>query len=506
METLTSQESYAQQFYYINGNPTCPDNSCGVGKSLQSMVLALLAMPLIPTEERPAVDDADPDADGGLSYFSTPAAASHAVYWGFYLPLTLFYISLFTHKTGPEVEKMHEWISLTCRKRRKLSLVQKGHKRTGRESSSGALINAFLRLFDAQYVLWVEYTRPLGTLDPDLNQNKKIAKSLRKELDERWSEEKEKRSKLRPDIYSPWNELADRLALLFEEIFQKIDECNRETPSAEKPSPKVIDVDEFLMRRSLTQKIRAPRPVDVRISLPFVSVKLKEKSTFYGGDSHWIPWEVSCVSYATSTQCEWQMNRYEEDHEFHFDIYRRFLLPSFSIIPSWDDPSETTIVNWWHVEPGCLLAVSLTDAFVSLLLNYADHLRPKEEDIPVQVAPPDYYSPSLNPVAISEEHTRTHAVTKPVNGDQSLQLAKEESSMEPGQFSPKRPPESYNQLVAPQNEEPDLINRLPSESVVEPAILAFASVSEHPKEYTQHEKPSLNSVGSNLKCQVTFGC
>lgn len=372
MDDFTSYESYIRRFFYVNGKSVHPDNACQAGKDLQVVVNGILAMA---GEERPNFEEGDPDAEGGLSYVSTPPgpATIYAIYWGLYHPLSLFYICLFT--TGSKVEKMHEWIALTCRKRRKLSAAQKAHKRSARESSSGAIINLFLRWFDALFVLWIEHKHPGGTLDMELPEKRKTAKRLRKELDDRWSEEQERRSKMLPDIYTPMQELNDRLALLFDEICKAAHQRNWDSRSTDNSNPKVVDVENFLNRRSLTQTIRAPRPVNVRVSLPFVSVRVKEKSTFYGDDPQWIPWEVICVNYAISTQCELQMKRDESDHEVKFDSYRRFLLPSFFVIPSWDDQSDSTIADWWHTEPGCLLASS----FIQLYVNNLPMIGPTDE-------------------------------------------------------------------------------------------------------------------------------
>lgn len=169
--------------------------------------------------------------------------------------------------------------------------------------------------------------------------------------------------------------MIDRLALLIDEVGHQKNilsaAAGRTFDEKSIPGPLVKDVVEFLGKRKPTVYIRAPHPVDVKVSLPFISLRLKESSKLYGEDSRWAPWEITSTNYLIDLQCLLQMQVTLEvpdeaarlDHHISKALTqcRQFFLPNFFLLTSWDDTLGNTIADWWNVEAVCLLAASIAE-------------------------------------------------------------------------------------------------------------------------------------------------
>lgn len=302
-----------------------------------------------------------------------PTPASDQVRWSLYWPLTLHYIATFVDEPEANMTKM--WISYACdRARWRMESTGWENKlRFGESIPCSALINALLRWTEALF------------MKPKSSKHQKVWRQLGRSrynlMEELWEIHHDQRMKHNfADIYSPLHELSDRLALL-------VDELNSVAISEHESLPgKVHGVKKHLDKRVVTTYIRAPHAVDIRVSLPYVSLRIKERTSLYAENLRWTPWELACNNHLIKMQCFCELRRSRPHYEIVglvseiFDLdCGKFLQSSLSIVPSWDHTFENTVANWWNLEPAVLLASCLVDALMATLPAAVD-VEPSLED------------------------------------------------------------------------------------------------------------------------------
>ncbi|KAF8535139.1 hypothetical protein BDD12DRAFT_856706 [Trichophaea hybrida] len=225
-----------------------------------------------------------------------------------------------------------------------------------RNNVAESVLHSFLTWFNALF----------SVLTSPTTENSEHEQSARDELKDRWDTEKQRRiNTSRPlNLYTKVDELNDRMALLIGEL--------RYHPSSGLAKILIKDVQESVLQRQGTIKIKSPRPTDLRITSPYVTIRIKDSRPPVGEVAHWSPWELTCTNYLINLRSHYNTLRgcvkLKEKRipanrmNVTFDIgCRPFIQRGYSMVASWDETSWCTLSEWWCTETASLFAATLLD-------------------------------------------------------------------------------------------------------------------------------------------------
>jgi hypothetical protein len=246
----------------------------------------------------------------------------------------------------------------------------------GRNNAAESMVHSFLTWFNA--LLSVSTYPTPENIDHE--------QSTRVELKYRWDAEKQRRRSLsRPTyLYTKVDELNDRMALLIGEL--------RYHPSEGLAKALIKDVQESVLQRQGTTKIKSPRPTDLRITSHYVTIRIKDPRPQVGEVAHWSPWELTCTNYLINLRSHYntlrgcvklkekQISATRMNATFNVGC-RPFIQRGYSMVASWDENLPCTLSDWWCTETESLFATTLLD---ELKLHALDmhHYRDSQGYIP----------------------------------------------------------------------------------------------------------------------------
>lgn len=239
-----------------------------------------------------------------------------------------------------------------------------------RNNAADSMLHLFLTWFNA---LFFVLAFPTGS--------SAYERTARDKLKHRWDVEKQQRKNInRPMyLYTRVDELNDRMALLIGEL--------RYHPSEELAETLIRDVQGSVLQRQDTVEIKSPRPTDLRITSPYVTIRIKDSRSAIGDVARWSPWELTCTNYLINLRSHYNTLRgcvTAKDKQITANRMKKtfnsgcrpFIQRGYSVVGSLDETLPYTLSDWWCTETGSLFAAILLDALKLHSLDIPRYLDP----------------------------------------------------------------------------------------------------------------------------------